>query len=427
MSENVASCYVRMASVYGDLGNKAQDLAYLEKSTAIRIQLYGERDYRLGTNYNNLFHYFNSEKEYDKADIWFEKGVTLLDSADHRNAHTFSLLYDNRGTGFLDRKNHEEALACYQKALTYAVKCKDEYLENYATTLHNLGNVAQALGREELATRCFDESEEALVQRYGEYGTPLYSHYKFNGDRLKHHGDYAAALGWYERALKIAGENYGVENEITVAVMEKVAVCCFNTKDYGRARKLYAQIAETQSRNGRRPSNSRITSCRWLPTVISIRGNRKRRSGSSSSRKRSARSIRNWKIPRDFVGIYRCYVALLKTDRKKWEKPFRKYMSDKLFLISIPQTRLHVNGWNGPFLFLGYGAWDSNSEQDIVELAENPTYDPKRIYLSFQNKSYYIDDFILKDDCQINMMKVTSKLYRKLVLKIKDAAVRYWD
>lgn len=427
MSENVASCYVRMASVYGDLGNKAQDLAYLEKSTAIRIQLYGERDYRLGTNYNNLFHYFNSEKEYDKADIWFEKGVTLLDSADHRNAHTFSLLYDNRGTGFLDRKNHEEALACYQKALTYAVKCKDEYLENYATTLHNLGNVAQALGREELATRCFDESEEALVQRYGEYGTPLYSHYKFNGDRLKHHGDYAAALGWYERALKIAGENYGVENEITVAVMEKVAVCCFNTKDYGRARKLYAQIAETQSRNGRQTVEQQNHFMQMAAYCDFHQGQPETALQKFLESEAFCKKHSELENSTDFVGIYRCYVALLKTDRKKWEKPFRKYMSDKLFLISIPQTRLHVNGWDGPFLFLGYGAWDSNSEQDIVELAENPTYDPKRIYLSFQNKSYYIDDFILKDDCQINMMKVTSKLYRKLVLKIKDAAVRYWD
>lgn len=162
---------------------------------------------------------------------------TLLSPEDYR----FAGLYNNKSLLHLELGESQEALSCAKKAL-HIIKKLPDALPEWASTLTNMGLVYFQMQRAKEAKQCLQEAL-ALFENGGKtsdahYGAALAG----VGEAYYRKGDYAAALGYYEKAAIETKKHFG-ENEHYALLCENCAVICKALQDAAKAAQ-YEEMAD---------------------------------------------------------------------------------------------------------------------------------------------------------------------------------------
>lgn len=428
-TENMAMCYMSMSSACERVGDTVKVVDYMQKSIDLRTRLFGPHYWRLGINYSNLGTFYIGRKQYAKSQECFEKGVALVDTTDRNAAYALGTLYANWGNMEYNRHNYAEALRLLQKGAYYQSKDMGDGLESYCMTLHSIGNAYMSMGKKEEGKAYWKRSMDLLTERFGEYGIPLIPYYEERAGLLRADGDYNSALEYYRKAAKIQADNAMDSEQNKAWSAEQMAPCYYNSGLYEQALSAYSAVLDYLRKNN---TLNPQKECQYtaIKAYSLFKLGRMHEAMDMAKEAERIREANKLEPGSEMEVMYRCYCALIKAEGDKWRKPFKKFMADKMFTITIPKSLLDIPGEDTEFVLVDYGRWDWDAERDIYERTDKDLYqyDQKSmtIVLPAHKKTVYMD-FDINPQCTISMVFGVNKMARKLMYRtLKESAVKYW-
>tara|TARA_R110002124_G_scaffold280490_2_gene453797 strand:- start:37043 stop:39037 length:1995 start_codon:yes stop_codon:yes gene_type:complete len=195
-SRSIAAIYVNMASAYHKLGDKSNTLKnYLE---GLQFAESTKDSTFLVITLNNLGDSYNSYAEYELAEYYLRRAESIA----LQNNYKPDLLriYLNLGNALSNRKNYDEGVRYYDKAL----KLHKEIRPNTPPfqIIYNLGVLYADKRQFTKAKDAFEESLGYCVELKIPQG--LYFNYKGLGDLYDSFSQPYEAINWYRKALDVA-------------------------------------------------------------------------------------------------------------------------------------------------------------------------------------------------------------------------------
>lgn len=233
-----AKAYRQLAGWYTDKGEYDKALTLLLKSSKInreRISIYNHK-YNLACDYQEFGILFSYKKEYSKALSYFLKSLNLFKSfgaekqvkwLTERISDKISDNYTNIGDIAFDQKDYNKALIYYTKGLE--IDKLIDWQEGLAGDYRCLGKVSAVMNKNDRALTYFNESLEIFRKNKDEVG--LGSVYKELGGFYFKNKEYDKSLSFLNQALLIYKKNNFPEVDEINRVIEKIGDVSWSKRD----------------------------------------------------------------------------------------------------------------------------------------------------------------------------------------------------
>ena len=219
---NVASCYNNIGVVYDNKGDYDKALEYHQKALDIEERVLGTEHPKVATSYYNIGFVYSNKGEYDKAleyllkarDIW-ERVLGI----DHPNVASS---YNNIGYVYSNKGDYDKALEYHLKALDIREHFLGTEHPFVATSYNNIGRIYYSKGDYDKALEYFEKALDIHERILGTNHTNVATSYNNIGLVYNKKGDYDTALEYFQKALDIYERAFGSEHPNAQKVKEKI-------------------------------------------------------------------------------------------------------------------------------------------------------------------------------------------------------------
>jgi len=222
-SAALAELFHRMAQVYYQQGDYAQDLEWNEKARIIKENVLGKEHPDTAVMYDNMGKVYRNQGDYDKALVWYEKALAIKDKVLGREHPDTAVTYDNMAGIYDAQGDYKNALEWYGKALVIKEKVLGKEHPSTAMTYNNIAVVYDAQGEYDQALEWHEKALTIVEKILGKEHPYTAVTYDNMAGVYRALGEYEKALEWYEKALMIREKVLGKEHPDTAVTYNNMA------------------------------------------------------------------------------------------------------------------------------------------------------------------------------------------------------------
>ncbi|MBN2824724.1 MAG: tetratricopeptide repeat protein, partial [Campylobacterales bacterium] len=137
-TNNTASTYNNIGSVYQAKGEYDKALEYHQKALAIKEKVLGVEHPSTATSYNNIGEVYRAKGEYDKALEYYQKTSNIFEKVLGGEHPSTATSYNNIAGVYYAKGEYDKALEYYQKALAIREKVLGLEHPDTATSYNNI-------------------------------------------------------------------------------------------------------------------------------------------------------------------------------------------------------------------------------------------------------------------------------------------------
>lgn len=207
--EKLAS-YIRMEMSKNNadlffLGNILREMCEYETATICFDQhlnmLENKFTFEAACCYTGLGDIARAKGDYDLSIIHHRNAIEIYSNNESNNEQILSIAYNKLGAAFRQKKQYDQALVVYQKALHIQEKYPES--EEVATTYYNMGILYEEQDIFYEALKYYKQSLTIRKQYLPSDHYKIARLYRGMGETYYYHGDYALALEHLEKSLDI--------------------------------------------------------------------------------------------------------------------------------------------------------------------------------------------------------------------------------
>jgi len=187
------------------LGNILREMCEYETATICFDQhlnmLENKFTFEAAYCYTGLGDIARAKGDYDLSIIHHRNAIEIYSNNESNNEQILSIAYNKLGAAFRQKKQYDQALVVYQKALKIQEKYPES--EEVATTYYNMGILCEEQDIFYEALKYYKQSLTIRKQYLPSDHYKIARLYRGMGETYYYHGDYALALEHLEKSLDI--------------------------------------------------------------------------------------------------------------------------------------------------------------------------------------------------------------------------------
>ena len=187
------------------LGNILREMCEYETATICFDQhlnmLENKFTFEAAYCYTGLSDIARAKGDYDLSIIHHRNAIEIYSNNESNNEQILSIAYNKLGAAFRQKKQYDQALVVYQKALKIQEKYPES--EEVATTYYNMGILCEEQDIFYEALKYYKQSLTIRKQYLPSDHYKIARLYRGMGETYYYHGDYALALEHLEKSLDI--------------------------------------------------------------------------------------------------------------------------------------------------------------------------------------------------------------------------------
>ena len=223
--------YNLLGVIYSAKGNYDKALYFYEKSLEIKEKLLGNSHIDTAMNYNNLATVYMKKGDDDKAVSLFEKTIKIIENILGRNHYSISFAYNNLASAYLEKGDDDKALSFYKKSLKIVEEVLGNNHPSTAISYNNLGSVYTNKKNYDKALFFYEKSlkirEKTLGNNHPDTATCYYCLAILHSNKK----NYNESISLYNKTLYISKEVLGNNHPDTVMVYCNLGYTYLNMKD----------------------------------------------------------------------------------------------------------------------------------------------------------------------------------------------------
>ncbi len=237
--EPLSGCYNNIGAIYYRQGKYKESIDYFKKALTIRLELFGEMDYRVAVCYRNIASSYSKLSDFTSAFNYAQKALEIDRKVLDERHPNVANSYNNLGHVYENQEKYNEALECYLNALEINNRIYGEQSTRVATNYNNIGMVYSKNGN-------YQKAEEFLMRALSiEKGIKGESHAdvawvlnNLGGVYMKQ-GNYPKALEYRKNAITIIKSTLGDNHPTLALCYNNIGGIYMKLADYNKAYEYY--------------------------------------------------------------------------------------------------------------------------------------------------------------------------------------------
>ncbi len=232
-----------LASDYFKAGKKEKALPMLETIYAAQKEVLGEASPDTLSTLNQIGFIYYQSRQFEKAREIHTEAYEKALSSYGENADLTLSITNSLSLDYLALKEYEKAHDLLQKVYDFRSQVQDQHDPNLLMNLSNLVRVEINMGdlasAEKKALDCYERLQVVFGKKHDRVITIL----EYLKEIYHSRKDYEKELEVEKELGHILIEKKGEDDAETLHVMNDLATCCYNLKDFSRAIVLYERVA----------------------------------------------------------------------------------------------------------------------------------------------------------------------------------------
>lgn len=166
-AEQHGTTLLNLGSVYTEANEPSAALQLYEEAEAIFQRVGLETEYQMAALYNNRSHAFDKLGEPEKALVWAEKAMTVIRKLEDYDAE-LATTYSTLAARCSKLMRYDEAWDYLKEAEAIFLKLPGKPNVHYAAALNSLGEICYRRGSYEEAAAYFEKALKIIGENYGE-------------------------------------------------------------------------------------------------------------------------------------------------------------------------------------------------------------------------------------------------------------------
>jgi len=237
--EPLSGCYNNIGAIYYRQGKYKESIDYFKKALTIRLELFGEMDYRVAVCYRNIASSYSKLSDFTSAFNYAQKALEIDRKVLDERHPNVANSYNNLGHVYENQEKYNEALECYFNALEINNRIYGVQNTRVATNYNNIGMVYSKNGN-------YQKAEEYLMRALsiekgikGESNADVAWVLNNLGGVYMKQGDFPKALEYRKKAIAIIKSTLGDNHPTLALCYNNIGGIYMKLADYNKAYEYY--------------------------------------------------------------------------------------------------------------------------------------------------------------------------------------------
>ncbi|MEM7101624.1 MAG: CHAT domain-containing tetratricopeptide repeat protein [Bacteroidota bacterium] len=230
---NLAMMYNNQSNAITKLGDPELGKFFLDK--AIESNEAGDRNFLLPMNYGNLADLYYSVNDYEQAEIYWRKAITVLIETDDRTGFTWANQHDGLGGIMMFSNQYATADSFFRIGLLTKENLLGKSHPEVSQSLFNIGLNAIDWGKPDMAKSFLQRSLEMREETLGKDHPKWAASNSELGQLAWNAGDHITAIEKWEASLQVYEAFHGLSNGNTIKTVNRLSKAYSETGQISKA------------------------------------------------------------------------------------------------------------------------------------------------------------------------------------------------